>query len=151
SLLCVFSHAQRIPRCECRIFVMEATQLPKQKQPLPVRQAVSQFLPSPFELFLKSWRLRKFKIIRPQILRNTLFYRSLSARLSSYSNVPLICPTGLLEKTFVNSFIRPQTYIRFLHPCSASGLRLIDCLSLRMGASRTSSWHAFVSRFRGCF
>jgi len=64
---------------------------------------------------------------------------------------PIDLPTRLRTLAGVNSFILPQAYIRFLHPCSASGLSLIDCLSLRMGASRTSSWHAFVSRFRGCF
>jgi hypothetical protein len=37
SLFGVFSHAEGIPRCERCIFVIEATQLPKQKQPLPVR------------------------------------------------------------------------------------------------------------------
>src|SRR5215469_12772149 len=37
----------------------------------------------------------------------------LSARLSSYSNVPLMCPTRLQTLAGVISFIRPQTYIRF--------------------------------------
>jgi len=56
SLFSVLGHAQRIPSCEGCIFVVQATQLPKQEESLHVCETVPQFRPEPLKFFLGSKR-----------------------------------------------------------------------------------------------
>jgi hypothetical protein len=110
SLFGVIGHAHRIAGCNRRIFVVQAAQLPERKQPLHVRQAVPQFRPSRFQLFLGTERFRRLKNIRGKFTRkpHPRAQRGQHFAWTAHQSTAFSEYRSAKTLAFVNIFVRPD-------------------------------------------